>query len=92
MMLQQEEPDDYVIGTGEIRTIKQLCSEAFSCVNLDWREYVVTDPRFVRPIETGPTVADASKALGWEPKTSFTQVVAMMVDNQLNKIRKDGEH
>ncbi|MGI0025726.1 MAG: GDP-mannose 4,6-dehydratase [Nitrososphaera sp.] len=78
-----------------MRTIKQLCSEAFSCVNFDWREYVVTDPRFVRPIEAGPTVADASKALrilGWEPKTSFTQVVAMMVDNHLNKIRKDGEH
>lgn len=52
-----------MIGTGEIRTIKQLCSEAFSCVNFDWREYVVTDPRFVRPIEAGPTVADASKAL-----------------------------
>jgi GDPmannose 4,6-dehydratase len=89
LMLQQQEPDDFVIGTGQSRTIKDLCQAAFSCVGLDWRDYVVVDPRFVRPTETGPTVADGSKArrvLGWEPKTSFHDMILMMVEAHLAKL------
>jgi len=58
LMLQQSNPDDYVIGTGETHSIKELCEEAFSYLDLDWRKYVTVDSRFVRPTETGPLVAD----------------------------------
>jgi GDPmannose 4,6-dehydratase len=89
LMLQQKEADDYVIGTGQSRTIKQFCEEAFAFVGLKWEDYVMVDQRFVRPTETGPTVADASKArniLGWKPKTSFSEMVGFMVNNHLTKL------
>jgi GDPmannose 4,6-dehydratase len=91
MMLQQEKPETYVIGTGEIRTVRQLCEAAFSSVDLDWQKHVVVDPRFIRLTETGTTVADATKArteLGWSPHTSFSDMVKMMVDHQVQRLKK----
>ena len=91
LMLQQSEPDDTVIGTGRTWTIQQLCETAFAYVGLDWRAHVMIDTRFTRPTETGPMVADASKAqrtLGWRPKTSFDQLIAMMVDAHLARLTR----
>jgi GDPmannose 4,6-dehydratase len=91
LMLQQPEPDDTVIGTGRTWTIQQLCEKAFAYVGLDWQAYVVVDTRFTRPTETGPMVADASRArrtLGWQPKTSFDQLIAMMVDAHLTHLAR----
>lgn len=85
-MLQQDEPDDYVIGTGHTWSVRELCDAAFQRVGLDYREYVKQDPRFFRPAEVDLLVADPSKArekLGWEPETSFAQLVEMMVDADL---------
>jgi GDPmannose 4,6-dehydratase len=90
MMLQHDKPDTYVIGTGEVRTVRQLCETAFSSVGMDWQKYVVVDPRFIRLTETGTTVADATKAkteLGWSPRTSFTDLVKMMVDHQIRQLK-----
>ncbi|MCM8827632.1 MAG: GDP-mannose 4,6-dehydratase [Candidatus Omnitrophica bacterium] len=90
LILQQKEPDDFVVGTGETHTIASLCEEAFSYVGLDWKKYVVVDKRFVRPTETGPLVADYSKAkkvLGWKPKTSFKELVRMLVDAHLARLK-----
>jgi GDPmannose 4,6-dehydratase len=81
-MLQLSAPDDFVIGTGTLRTVGELCEAAYRIVGLDWRAHVVSDPRFVRPLETGPTVADASKArarLGWAPSTTFEGMLADMI-------------
>ena len=85
-MLQQDTPDDYVIGTGMTYSVQQLCEEAFGAADLDWREYVKQDPRFFRPAEVDLLVADPSKAkrqLGWEPKVDFRGLVRMMVDADL---------
>lgn len=90
LMMQKQKPDDYVIGTGETHTIKELCKEAFSYVGKDWKKYVVVDKRFVRPTETGPLVADykkAKKELGWKPKTSFKELVAMLVDANIARLK-----
>jgi GDPmannose 4,6-dehydratase len=91
LMLQQPEPDDAVIGTGRTWTIQQLCEKAFAYVGADWQAHVVVDSRFTRPTETGPMVADASKAqrtLGWRPRTSFDQLIAMMVDAHLTRLAR----
>jgi GDPmannose 4,6-dehydratase len=82
-ILQQEEPDDYVIGTGEAHSIKEFLEEAFGYVNLDWREYVEIDPRYLRPTEVEFLLADPSKArkkLCWNPKINFKDLVKIMVD------------
>jgi GDPmannose 4,6-dehydratase len=89
-MLQEKNPSTYIIGTGEVRTVRQLCEEAFDCVGLEWEKYVVVDPRFMRLTETGTTVADYSKAkkeLGWAPHTSFHDMVKMMVDHQMDSLK-----
>jgi len=94
-MLQQAAPDDYVIGTGKLRTVRELCDAAYQYVGHDWREHVTVDPRFLRPSETGPTVADASKAkreLGWEPIIGFDAMVAEMVDAQLAVLNGGPSH
>ena len=91
LMLQQERPDDYVVGTGETHSVQQLCEAAFSHVGLDWRDYVVQDPRFMRPAEVDLLVADPSKAkrtLGWEPEVSFEQLIGMMVDADIALLKK----
>jgi GDPmannose 4,6-dehydratase len=85
-MLQRDVPDDYVIGTGQTWSVRDLCELAFGCVGLDWREYVVQDERFVRPAEVDLLVADASKAkaeLGWSPTVTFRRLVEMMVEADL---------
>ncbi len=90
MMLQHQEPDDFVIATGKTWTIRQLCEIAYSHVGKDWQKFVQVDSRLVRPTETGPLVGDSAKAqrvLGWAPRTSFHQLVAMMVDSHLAKLR-----
>lgn len=86
LMLQQKQPDDYVIATGETHTVQEFCELAFGRAGLDWREHVVVDPRFMRPAEVDLLLGDASKAnkqLGWKPKTSFKELVHMMVDHDL---------
>ena len=86
LMLQEDTPDDYVIGTGKTWSVRQLCETAFRCVGLDYREYVVQDDRFFRPAEVDLLVADASKAreaLGWEPDVTFEQLIEMMVQADL---------
>jgi GDPmannose 4,6-dehydratase len=88
LMLQQDTPDDYVIGTGHTCSVRDLCETAFAAVDLDYREYVIQDPRFFRPAEVDLLVADPSKAaavLGWEPKVSFSELVRMMVDADLER-------
>lgn len=88
MMLQQEKADDFVAATGETHTVEEFAKEAFSVVDLDWKEYVETDPHFVPPIQTGPLCGNASKAkkiLGWEPKTKFKDLVRIMVHADLAK-------
>ena len=90
MMLQQDQPDEYVIGTGETWSVRELCEVAFNYVGLDWRKHVVQDPKFFRPAEVDLLVADASKArakLGWQPKVTFKQLVHMMVDADLERHR-----
>lgn len=90
LMLQQKKPDDFVIGTGQTQSVQELCKEAFAYAGFDWKKYVKVDPRFVRPTETGPLVADASKArrvLGWKPKVSFKELVAMLVDANIARLK-----
>lgn len=84
LMLQQEQPDDFVIATGVSHTVRDVLDEAFGYLELDWREYVQTDARFERPSEVHHLVGDAGKArdkLGWTPDVDFTQLVRMMVDH-----------
>jgi GDPmannose 4,6-dehydratase len=91
LMLQQDTPDDYVIGTGHTCSVRDLCESAFAAVGLDYRDYVVQDPRFFRPAEVDLLVADPSKAarhLGWEPKVSFQELVRMMVDADLARYER----
>jgi GDPmannose 4,6-dehydratase len=88
-MLQQKEPTDYVVGTGEMHTVRDLCAAAFGHVGLDWKKYVKIDPRFVRPAEVDVLLADASRArkeLGWAAKVDFEQLVHMMVDADLERL------
>ncbi len=92
LMLQQDEPDDYVVGTGETHSVQELCEVAFSHVGLNWRDYVVQDPRFMRPAEVDLLVSDPSKArrvLGWQPKVSFKELIQMMVDADLKLLKKE---
>jgi GDPmannose 4,6-dehydratase len=89
-MLQRPSPQDYVIGTGEQHTVQELVELAFQHAGLDWKKHVVQDPRFVRPAEVETLLADPSLAkreLGWTPKVSFAQLVRMMVDADLARLR-----
>ncbi|MGE6610547.1 GDP-mannose 4,6-dehydratase [Peribacillus sp. NPDC076916] len=86
LMLQQDEPDDYVIATGETHTVKEFVEIAFEHVGLNWQEHVVQDPQFMRPAEVDILLGDPSKAkrkLKWEPQINFEQIVKMMVDQDL---------
>ena len=89
MMLQQDEPDDYVIATGTSRTIGEFCEVAFAHAGLDWRQYVVLDERFLRPAEVYTLLGDATKArekLGWAPEVGFEEMVQQMVDWDLEQV------
>jgi GDPmannose 4,6-dehydratase len=90
MMLQQPEGDDYVVATGETHTVERLVEVAFSHVGLNWKDHVTLDERFVRPAEVDLLIGDPAKAkakLGWEPKVGFEQLVQMMVDSDLERLR-----
>jgi len=91
LMLQQERPDDYVIATGETHSVREFLEAAFSYAGLDWRPHVEIDPRYYRPTEVDMLVGDASKAkrqLGWEPKTRFADLVKLMVDADIELLRR----
>ncbi len=92
LMLQQDEPDDYVIATGETRTIRELLDVAFSYVDLNYEDYVVVDPKFFRPAEVDILLGDSSKArekLGWKPEVSFEEMIHMMVDEDLKRVKAE---
>lgn len=88
-MLQATSPADYVIGTGETHTVRELCEIAFAHAGLDWRKHVVVDPKFVRPAEVDLLLADPSLArreLDWKPRTGFAELIRMMVDADLERL------
>lgn len=92
LMLQQDEPDDYVIATGKTRSVKELVEMAFDAVDLNWEDYVVVDERFYRPAEVRELVGDSSKArkkLGWKPEVSFKELVEMMVEADLERLKEE---
>ncbi len=92
LMLQQSEPDDFVIGTGEKHTVREFCELAFSRVGLNWEEHVEIDPKFLRPADVNTLRADASKAeriLGWRPRVSLDELVAMMVDADMKNVERE---
>lgn len=92
LMLQHEQPDDFVIATGETHSVEEFLNLAFSSVDLDWHDYVVQDPRFMRPAEVDLLVGDPAKAgerLGWEPSVTFPELVKMMVEADI-QLLKDG--
>jgi len=89
-MLQQEEPEDFVVATGKTHTVRELVEIAFGHVDLDWKDHVAADPNLVRPAEVDLLVGDASKAsrrLGWQPKVAFPELIKMMVDEDLRKLK-----
>jgi GDPmannose 4,6-dehydratase len=89
LMLQQDSPRDYVVGSGETHSVRELVELAFSHVGLDYRKYVVSDPRYIRPAEVDVLLADPAKArreLGWAPKVGFADLVTMMVDADLERL------
>jgi GDPmannose 4,6-dehydratase len=89
LMLQQDEPDDYVVGTGEAHSVREFVELAFECADLDWKEYVGIDPHYYRPAEVDFLLADAGKAyqsMGWEPTVAFPELVRMMVQADLADI------
>jgi GDPmannose 4,6-dehydratase len=91
LMLQQDEPDDFVIATGIKHTVRDLVELAFRHVGLDWREYVAVDPALFRPADVNTLCGDASRArlkLGWQPRVTFAELVAMMVDADLESARR----
>ena len=94
LMLQQDQPDDYVIATGKTHSVERLLEVAFGHVGLNWRDYAVQDRRFMRPAEVDLLVGDPSKAkraMGWEPQVSFEELIGMMVEADLKKLR-DNPH
>ncbi len=92
LMLQQDEPDDYVVGTGSTHSVRELCEVAFDYLGLDWQDHVVVDPRFLRPADVDFLVADANKArtkLGWETAVTFEELIQMMVDADLEALKRE---
>jgi GDPmannose 4,6-dehydratase len=92
LMMQAEEPDDYVIATGETHSVREFLEEAFGYLGLDWEQYVEIDPRYFRPAEVDLLLGDPTKArtvLGWEPKVSFKELVKIMVDGDLKLAERE---
>jgi GDPmannose 4,6-dehydratase len=92
LMLQQERPDDYVIATGETHSIRELLDVAFGRLELDWKDYVETDPRYLRPSEVDFLLGDPAKAkrvLGWQPQVTFRELIHMMVDSDLQLAERE---
>jgi GDPmannose 4,6-dehydratase len=93
LMMSQDEPSDYVIGTGVTHSVQELVECAFHSAGLEWRDHVVTDAAFIRPADVDRLCADASRArdeLGWEPKIGFEELIAMMVDADLELLTASG--
>jgi GDPmannose 4,6-dehydratase len=91
-MLQQKEPDDYVIATGQTHSVRDFCELAFSHVGLNYKDYVVVDPKFLRPAEVDILLGDPSKAkkkLGWSPKVDLAGLVKMMIESDLEKVKRE---
>jgi GDPmannose 4,6-dehydratase len=94
LMLQQDQPDDYVVATGETHSVREFLEESFSYAGLDWTKYVALDPRYLRPSEVDLLIGDASKArrqLHWEPKTKFKELVRLMVDADIQLLKDHRE-
>jgi GDPmannose 4,6-dehydratase len=97
LMLQQERGDDFVVATGETHSVREFLDEAFGVVGLDWKDYVKVDPRYYRPAEGDLVIGDASKArkvLGWQPKTTFAELVRIMVQADIDRLALEmsGQH
>jgi GDPmannose 4,6-dehydratase len=95
LMLQSPDPDDYVIATGETHSVRDFVEAAFEAADLDWENHVVTDPAFLRPAEVDLLLGDRTKAkekLGWEPKTSFEDLVGLMVEADLKRAAFEAKH
>lgn len=95
LMLQQDVPDDFVIATGTTHSVERLLDVAFGALDLEWKNYVVQDPRFMRPAEVDLLVGDPSKAgtiLGWEPAVTFEQLIQMMVEADLHALKSGEDH
>ena len=93
LMLQQEEPSDYVVATGQMHSVREFADAAFRHVGLDYREFVETDPRFLRPADVELLLGDASRAraiLGWKPSCHFQDLVHEMVDSDLQRLKTPG--
>jgi GDPmannose 4,6-dehydratase len=91
LMLQQEQPEDFVIATGEAHSVRELLDAAFGLVDLDWKKYVQVDPRYFRPAEVDVLIGDASKAarkLGWKPTVGFQDLIRMMVQADMERERQ----
>ena len=91
LMLQQDEPGDYVVSTGKTHEVRELCRLAFEAAGLDWEQHVVIDEKFLRPAEVDLLVGDPTKAhqvLGWRPEVDFSQLVAMMVEADMHAVAK----
>jgi GDPmannose 4,6-dehydratase len=92
LMLQQAEPDDYVVATGQTNSVSEFLEEAFSHVGLDWREHVELDPKYLRPAEVDYLIGDATKArraFGWQPKVTFKELVQIMVDADIEQLNRN---
>jgi GDPmannose 4,6-dehydratase len=93
LMLQQEQPDDYIIASGTTHSVRELVECAFNCVGLNWQDYVSVDPAFYRPdeaVELVGSIDKAQKNLGWQPQYSFEQLIELLVDHDLKEIRERG--
>jgi GDPmannose 4,6-dehydratase len=91
LMLQQDQPGDYVVATGETHSVREFCEEAFGCVGLDWKEFVKVDPKYFRPAEVDLLLGDPSRAkakLGWQPRVTFKELVRLMVEADLEGQRR----
>lgn len=91
-MIQNDQPVDFVVGTGETHSVREFCEKAFSYLDMDYQDYVIQDPRFIRPAEVDLLVADSIKVrqvLGWEPKVDFDGLVEMMVDADLKRLGRE---
>jgi GDPmannose 4,6-dehydratase len=91
LMLQQDGPKDYVISTGQTHSVEELVEVAFSHVGLNWRDYVVQDPRFMRPAEVDLLIGDATlakKELGWQPEVTFEELIRMIVEADVERIQR----
>lgn len=95
LMLQQDNADDYVVATGKTHTVQRLLEVAFDCIDLDWKNYYVQDPQFMRPAEVDLLIGDPAKAhakLGWEPEVSFEEMIQIMVEADIERLKKDPDN